>query len=488
MSLMFILTLEKDIITKIKFLSYTIHKGSGAADRTMPFLSKYKEKRDFRISPEPEGRRKKGGQIFVIQEHHATRLHYDFRLEHKGVLKSWAVPKGLPMEASEKRLAIQTEDHPLDYANFAGKIPDGQYGAGMVYIWDSGTFENLSEKDGRKISIGEAIEKGHVKVMLNGKRIHGTFSLIKTKGNWLMLSKDASLEKIEISHPEKMLFKKGRITKKEFVEYYEKVAPYMLPHLAGRPISMLRFPDGAGGKEFFQKNVPDYFPDWIRRVPISHNKGITTYAVCDDEPTLAYLASQVMVPHIWLSRVDNLRKPDKMIFDLDPKLENFRAVYTAARAIHDLLDDLKLENFVMSTGSKGLHIVVPIEPNLDFSKVGNFSRVIAGYMEGDRPKHMTAQHRKDKRQASLFVDTYRNAYSQTSVAPYAVRSIGGAPIAAPLEWDEVKPSFDPQRYNIKNIFRRLKRKGDIWQDIYSLGQSLKSLAKGKTFQNAAGQA
>src|SRR5947199_1312561 len=159
-------------------------------------LEKYKAKRHFGVTPEPKAKveRSKTGPIFVIQEHHASRLHWDFRLEAQGVLKSWAVPKEPVMDPAIKRLAVQVEDHPLEYAKFHGDIPEGQYGAGHVEIWDKGTYENLMEKKAQPLKMPEAIDAGHVEVELHGRKLRGGFALIRThmgkgKENWLLIKK-----------------------------------------------------------------------------------------------------------------------------------------------------------------------------------------------------------------------------------------------------------------------------------------------------------
>lgn len=496
----------------------------------MAKLEEYKRKRDFSSTSEPKARISKSEKpIFVVQRHHATRLHYDFRLEHNGALKSWAVPKGPSMNPDDKRLAVETEDHPIEYAGFEGTIPEGNYGAGSVLIWDKGIYENISGKDER-ISIEKAYDKGHIKFMLHGKRLRGAFSLIRIRNDkrqWLLIKQNDEyasdrniLEPVEepktgkvwqpnrkpkmkkgfeflqelvgsknivtvakkgkkhgdgISNPEKVLFPDSGYTKKDLVEYYEKIAEFMLPHVEERPISMRRFPDGIKGEIFFQKDAPDYFPEWIKKARIKKSDGFTSYAVCNDKKTLAYLANQAVEPHIWLSRIDNLENPDKMIFDLDPQNTHLEDVCGGANLLKEILEGVGLQSFVMSTGSRGLHVVVPLDRKLDFKKVSSFARVIARHLEDYDPSRFTAEQRKGKRKGNVFVDTYRNASTQTSVAPYSARAIEGAPVAVPLEWSEIRRGFNPQKYNIKNVFSRLDKKGEIWHDIYKKRQSLKKI-------------
>lgn len=162
-------------------------------DADMPRkLTEYKKKRDLSISPEPAAKLKKSkkGPIFVIQQHHASHMHYDFRIEVDGVLVSWAVPKGPSTDPHEKRLAAQTEDHPLDYATFEGIIPEG-YGAGTVIVWDTGIYDNLTEKGGKEIAIEEGLKKGHIKIMLHGKKLQGAYALTKFRDkDWLLVKMD----------------------------------------------------------------------------------------------------------------------------------------------------------------------------------------------------------------------------------------------------------------------------------------------------------
>ncbi len=440
-------------------------------------LTDYNRKRDFSktLEPAPKLAKSKLKALFVIQRHDARALHYDFRIECEGVLKSWAVPKGLPL-GTEKRLAVQTEDHPISYANFSGEIPKGEYGAGTVEIWDKGLYDNLSTENNHPVKISDAIKKGHIRFFLHGKKANGEYSLVRMKSgrNWLFIRHKADIgddDLPDFSNPDKVLFPKEGFTKLDLAKYYYQVGSYMLPHVAGRPVSMYRFPNGIDGAKFFQKNISAHFPSWIKSIVIQN----TRYLLCNDERTLLYLTNLVVVPHIWPSRVGRIGFPDRMIFDIDPQNDSFREVYLCALAIRDVLEDLGLESYVMSTGSRGLHVVVPIDSKLDYKKVASFSRVIAQHVEKSNPEMFTSEFSKGKRDGKVFIDTYRNSFGQTSVAPYAVRSIAGAPVAAPLEWKELSRNFKPSSLNIKSISERLSKKGDVWQDINSNPQSLKNV-------------
>jgi bifunctional non-homologous end joining protein LigD len=273
---------------------------------------------------------------------------------------------------------------------------------------------------------------------------------------------------IETSNADKSLFPDAGLTKADLIAYYRRIAGIMLKYLDGRPISMHRFPDGIGAEGFYQKEVPDYFPDWIGTVDVKLEEGGTQRQVTvADAATLVYLANQACItPHVWLSKSGNLDRPDRMIFDLDPPDGRFALVQTGARAVRSLLEEVGLQSFVMTTGSRGLHVAVPLDATEDFDNVRQFARDVAGLVADRNPERFTVETRKNKRRGRLFLDYLRNSYAQTAVPPYAVRARAGAPVATPLTWDEAGASgLNPRKYNIKNIFRRLGQKGDAWSGM-----------------------
>lgn len=281
---------------------------------------------------------------------------------------------------------------------------------------------------------------------------------------------------VAISSPDKVLFPGDGITKFEMAEYYRKVTEVALRHYRDRALSMHRYPDGIDGDDFFQKNVSDYFPDWIDRATLPKKDGEVTHVVANDAATLVYLANQACItPHLALSRVDRPENPDRMIFDLDPSDDDFDKVRDTARRLREFLGDLKLTSFVQTTGSRGLHVVVPLDREADFDEVRALSHRICRALADRHPDLMTVEQRKAKRGKRVFLDYLRNAYGQTSVAPYAVRARPGAPIATPLEWDEVGESgLTPRKYRIGNIFRRLGQRQDPWADIARHAQGVKA--------------
>jgi bifunctional non-homologous end joining protein LigD len=273
---------------------------------------------------------------------------------------------------------------------------------------------------------------------------------------------------VRVTHADKILFPEDGITKSELAAYYARIAPAMLPHLRGRPLTMHRFPRGIDHEGFFHKEAPAYFPPWIRRVTISLRGGESQeQIVCEHEADIVYLSNQNCIDfHVWLSRQDRLNNPDRMVFDLDPPESDLSLAPRAARILRGILEEIGVTPHVLSTGSRGIHVVVPLVRNLDFDRVRAIAAEIAGMAVQTDPERFTMEQRIEKRGERLYFDVNRNAYVQTAVAPYSVRALPGAPVAAPLDWDELKgDEFDPRRHTIRNIFARLERKGDLWEDI-----------------------
>jgi bifunctional non-homologous end joining protein LigD len=212
--------------------------------------------------------------------------------------------------------------------------------------------------------------------------------------------------------------------------------------------------------------VPEYFPEWIKTVTVRKARGSVTHVVVDRAATLVYLADQACItPHVWLSRVDRPHHPDRLIFDLDPSGRTFDPVVAGARALREALEAIDLVPYLMTTGSRGLHVVVPLDRSADFDTARALARRVAASVADQAPDRFTVEQRKEKRRGRVYLDTMRNAYAQTAVTPYAVRALPGAPVAVPLEWAELSRLAAPQPYTIKTIARRLARKGDPWKDI-----------------------
>lgn len=274
--------------------------------------------------------------------------------------------------------------------------------------------------------------------------------------------------KLNVSHEDKILFPSPGITKGQLIEYYIRVAPYMLPYVKNRPISMQRFPEGIEHDGFYHKDAPDYFPSFIKRFSIPRaDGGVVHYVVVNNSATLAYLANHACVTiHAWLSRVDNIMYPDRIIFDLDPSGEDFDMVRMVAYHLRDELMSHNLVSYVMTTGSRGVHIVVPIIRTTIFDTARSFALTIALSMVKKYPQFCTLEMHKDKRKGKVFIDVLRNAFGQTGVAPYSVRATIQASVACPLLWDELSdPAVKPTTFTINNIWERLEMHGDVWSRL-----------------------
>lgn len=283
---------------------------------------------------------------------------------------------------------------------------------------------------------------------------------------------------VKITHPERVLFPDAGITKGDLIHYYREISATMLPYLKDRPVTLQRFPEGIDQEGFFQKQTPDYFPDWIRRAQIDllEEDEDQQQVVADSEDTLVYLANQAVITlHAWLSRADRLHYPDRMIFDLDPTDSDFGKLRATARLLREMLEEAGLAAFLMTTGSRGLHVVAPLERSAEFDEVRAFARELAEAAAARRPKELTTEVRKEDRQGRMFVDYLRNSYAQTAVSPYSVRAKPGATVATPLLWEELdERGMTSGRFNTRNIFERLEKRGDAWKGMSAQAKPLKA--------------
>lgn len=278
---------------------------------------------------------------------------------------------------------------------------------------------------------------------------------------------------VEITRPDKPLFPSGE-TKQQLAAYYERVSDAMLPHLAGRPLNLERFPDGIDGPRIVQQHASAHFPSWIGRVRVPARKGTVEHVLARDAATLVYLAGQACITfHRWLSRSDKLDKPDLLVVDLDPATVRPAEVRRAARTFGALLRELGLDPWAMTTGSRGYHVVVPLVRREGFDDVRGFARDLAELAVAREPDAFTNEQRKAKREGKLLIDIQRNAYAHTAVAPYAVRPRPDAPVATPLHWDELDDAkTTADRWTLASIPARLESEGDPWRDIGKGAQTL----------------
>jgi bifunctional non-homologous end joining protein LigD len=278
-----------------------------------------------------------------------------------------------------------------------------------------------------------------------------------------------------ISHPEKLMFPDDGITKGELADYYEAIAPYMLPHLTGRPITMERYHRGITAKGFFQKDVTKGFPKWLKRVEVPKKGGSVHHPLAGDVESLLWLANQnTVTPHVWTSRAPDLFHPDVCVFDLDPAVDSPAEVRAAALQLRGLLSELGLRSWVKTSGSKGFHIAVPLDREADFGEVELFAHQVAKVLVSRDPSRLTQEFSKADRGGRILVDTGRNGYSATFAAAYAVRARPGAPVSAPCTWEEMEHSdVAPRTFTLRTMAARTGIVGDLWADIGAHPQSIR---------------
>jgi bifunctional non-homologous end joining protein LigD len=542
--------------------------GRGTGDAFIPVmvrnaasakLAKYRSMRDFARTAEPSGASPTAqpGHSFVIQQHAARRMHYDFRLELDGVLLSWAVPKGPSLSPTERRLAVRTEDHPLDYADFEGVIPAGEYGGGTVAVWDRGSWE--PEGDARA-----AVAKGKLTFRLHGEKLRGRWHLVKTRSdgnadNWLLFKgrDDAANDELDIvadrpasvlsgrtldeiaaapervwhsdrdaatapaanhnrplslveqlplgfklTNLDKILYPYSTpdprrsagadsapaagITKGDLIAYLAVASDWALPHLANRPLTIVRCPEGIGPRPgarsargracFYQKHLLAGSPPAIDVVPIVETDGETVqYMKVHDMAGMIALAQLgTLEIHTWGCHADTLEQPDLLVFDLDPDVGlAWDKVVLAALELRRRLGDAGLESFVKTTGGKGLHVVAPTARGIGWDDFKAFSKAVVEAMEHDEPGLYTTNMAKARRKGKIFLDYLRNGRGATFIAPYSPRAMAGAPVAVPVSWEELARGVDPAAFTTATVPRRLATlEVDPWHAITHIKQSI----------------
>ena len=446
----------------------------------MKELQKYNEKRNFKKTKEPVGKKQKSAKKlhFVVQHHMARKDHFDVRLEWNGVLKSWAVPKGPSYNPKDRRLAVKVEDHPLNYRNFEGTIPKGEYGGGTVMLWDEGYWEPITSK----VSF-----KKPIKFLLHGKRLKGHWTLIPYKEeNWLLIKEKDEEQyqdikkfttsirsgktmeeiagKIVLTNPKKLIDKKNRITKKDIFSYYEKVAKRMLPYIKNRLISTIRSPEGIEKEKFYKKHFEN-IDNYLGKIKIINDKGKKEdyYYIKDEQGLLSEVQMNSYEFHIWGSNVPKIKKPNVMIFDLDPDEKlSLEKVREGVKDLKRILDELNLPAFLKTSGGKGYHVVVPL-PMKNWDTFRDFAKNIAKLMEKKWPDKYTSNMSKKKRKNKIFIDWVRNTEKATSVAPYSVRLRKNIPVSMPIKWSELD-KIKPNEITMKEAIKRINRK-DPWQEL-----------------------
>jgi bifunctional non-homologous end joining protein LigD len=277
-----------------------------------------------------------------------------------------------------------------------------------------------------------------------------------------------------ITHPEKVLFPDDGITKGDLAAYYEALAPVILPHLRGRPVTMERYPSGIGQKGFWQKDLSKGFPEWLQRVKVPKKDGVVHHPVIADTRSLLWITNQnTITQHVWTSRIPDLNYPDICVFDLDPSHDDLAELRAAALGLRDLLRELSLPSWVKTSGSKGFHIVVPIDGQSPMGQVAAFANAVGAVFVGLAADRLTQEFNKAARKERIYVDTGRNGYSATFAAAYTVRARPGAPVSAPCTWEEIeRGEVNPRTFTLRNMHERVARAGDVWADMRRRGRSL----------------
>lgn len=283
-----------------------------------------------------------------------------------------------------------------------------------------------------------------------------------------------------ITHPDKVLFPDDGITKGELAAYYEAAAPVLLPHLRGRPLTLERYPAGIQAKGFIQKDVSRGFPEWLVRAEVPKKDGVLHQVLVEDVPSLAWIVNQnTITPHVPASRLPRLLVPDLCVFDLDPSRDEPSALRSAALGVRDLLLELGLSSWVKTSGSKGFHIVVPLDGQASFEQVWRFSHGAGALLVKRHPELFTQEFLKAERGNRILIDTGRNGFGATVAAAYSVRPRAGAPVSAPCSWAEIeRGQIAPRSIVLRSLRGRLDQSGDVWAGLYDQGQSLEGALAG----------
>jgi bifunctional non-homologous end joining protein LigD len=535
-----------------------------AADK----LTRYREMRNFSRTREPAGailalESLPAGNRFVVQRHRARRLHYDFRREMGGVLASWAVPKGPTLDPAVRRAAFHVEDHPIEYYDFEGVIPAGEYGGGDVIVWDAGTWDHYYQREGRDPV--DAVAHGELHVELTGQKLKGKFVLVRTrvdddgKESWLLLHKKdeyaqagwdpeeyprsvlsgrtndevkadpdrlwrsdlpvdqaavllrpptfdpvsrAELRALDrlppsggrwevfgrelrVTNLDKVLFPPAKsrekpVTKRDLIRYAAQIGPTLVPYLTRRALNMHRYPEGVGTAGFWHKELPSHAPSWLARWdnPDADEGETQTYLVVDEPAALVWAANfGALEWHAWTSRVEAPSLPTYALVDLDPgERTTWDEVLALARLHRTAFEHLGVEARPKLTGRRGIQIWVPIETGPSFDKTREWVERVSRTVGAVVPDLVSWKWQVRERAGLARLDYTQNAINKTLVAPYSPRAAAGAPVSAPIDWDELDdPKLRPDRYTIRTILRRLDDRGDLFAPVLTTPQTLPTL-------------
>src|SRR5262245_11274078 len=533
-------------------------------------LATYRRKRDFARTPEPSGEpaaaTDAGDRVFVVQRHRARALHYDFRLEIDGVLASWAVPKGPTLDPSVRRAAFHVEDHPMEYLDFEGVIPGGQYGQGDVIVWDIGTWEPDKGEDP-----GAAVTGGELHRDLYGQKLRGRFVLVRTgvqggKEQWLLKHKrdeyavagwnpedhplsvlsgrtndevkadpdrlwrsDLPPERAAVAiHParantparptadadpdelgrldalrpaggpwtvfgrelrvtnlDKVLFpaRTGEppVTKRDLIRYSAQIAPTLLPYLTRRALNMNRFPNGADRPGFWHKELPNHAPAWLPRWdnPEAEKGESRTYLVVDEPAALVWAANfGALEWHAWTARAADPESPSYALIDIDPgAATSWDEVLVLARLHRTALEHVGVRAGVKLTGRRGIHIWIPVAARLTFTDTRAWTEQLSKVIGSVVPELVSWQWDVKGRRGLARLDYTQNVHHKTLVAPYSPRAAAGAPVSAPITWEELDdPALRPDGFTIRTMPDRVATRGDEFRSALGPGQPLPAIS------------
>jgi bifunctional non-homologous end joining protein LigD len=539
---------------------------SGGSRRKRPAargeLTPYQSKRDFSRTPEPAGAAPpgpaSGPRRFVVQRHRARRRHYDLRFEIDGVLVSWAVPNGPTLDPAARRLAVHVEDHPIEYLDFEGVIPRGEYGGGDVIVWDAGTWQPHGTDDP-----AAAVAAGELHADVYGSKLRGRLVLVRRgrgdgdSDQWLLLHKDddeavtgwnpedypasvlsgrtneqvradpermwrsdlppaaasialrppliagpaeaelAALEELgragrwevfgrqlRLTNLDKELFP-GRggeppVTKRELISYTARIAPVILPYLAGRPLNMHRFPGGAAAPGFWQKQLPQHAPEWIPRWhdPDAEPGKTATYLVADEAAALVWAVNfGALEWHAWTARAEDRDSPSYALIDIDPGTATpWDDVLVLARLHRTALEHVGVRAAAKLTGRRGIHIWIPVETGLTYRETRAWTEQLSKAIGAVVPELVSWKWDRGDRAGRARLDYTQNVHHKTLVAPYSPRAAAGAPVSAPIAWDELDdPALQPDSFTIRTVLDRVAERGDLFRTALDHSQRLPPL-------------
>ena len=439
-------------------------------------LEEYNKKRNFKKTKEPVGKSAKASKKwrYIIQHHLARKDHFDFRLEYNGVLVSFAVPKNLSLNPQDKRLAIRVEDHPLSYRNFEGTIAKGEYGAGIVMLWDKGTWTNVTEID---------FNNGF-KFKINGSRLKGIWTLVKFKENFLIIKEndqyvgeniiyDHSIKtnrtfeeiknNIVISSPDKIIYPKKKIDKEKIINYYSLIYERMEPFLSKRLISTVRCPSGINKEHFYMKHLNTKSKNLgVKIVKDKNGAKKDYYYIKNKEGLLEEVNYNSYEFHIWCAPINN--RPNILVFDFDPDQNlDLNTLRNSIKLFKKVLDHFKLKSYLKTSGKKGYHIFIPLNCKT-FEELEEIALNIARVVVQKYPDLFTLNIRKKMRKNKIFLDYLRNKKEGTIVAPYSLRLNEECAISCPIKWNELN-KVKPNQITIENFEKRLKLK-EPWSDFF----------------------